>query len=110
MSEPNFFNISLSLIGYFVAWIDRNLRTNYRISHFLEKVYGFLFNQKTRFIKNAIAHAKRKKVDGVICGHIHTPQIQMIDGIQYMNSGNRTDNCSALIENGQGEREIVYPK
>lgn len=108
MSEPTFFSVVLFMMGVFFARVDRNLRTNYKISHFLENIYGFFTNQKTRFLRNAIRHAKRKKVYGIICGHIHQVRIQTIDGVHYLNSGNRTETCSALTEDSKGNWKILY--
>lgn len=110
MSEPTFFSIVLFMVGVFFARVDRNLRTNYKISHFLESIYGFFTNQKTRFLSKAIRHAKREKVDGIICWHIHQERIDMIDGIHYLNSGNRTETCSALAEDNTGKWKILYAK
>jgi len=110
MSKQNFFNIFLFMIGVFFARVDRNLGTNYKISHFLENVYGFFTNQKTRFLRNAIRYAKREKVHGIICGHIHQEKIDIINEVHYLNSWNRTETCSALAEDRQGNWKILYAK
>lgn len=52
--------------------------------------------------------AKAKKCDGVICGHIHTPAIKDIEGIQYLNSGDWVETLSALVEDHKGEWSLVY--
>ena len=40
--------------------------------------------------ENSVVHSvKRLGLDGVICGHIHTPAIKRIDGITYINCGDR---------------------
>jgi UDP-2,3-diacylglucosamine pyrophosphatase LpxH len=49
-------------------------------------------------------------VDGVICGHIHSPKIKNIDNFIYCNCGDFTENFTALIENLDGKLEIVYVK
>ncbi len=53
------------------------------------------------------AEAKRRDLDGVICGHIHRAEIRDIDGIRYMNSGDWVESCTALSESGDGSFEIV---
>lgn len=55
-----------------------------------------------------VEYTKRRKFDGVICGHIHTPEIKMIDGIQYMNCGDYVESCSALVEKDDGTWDIIY--
>ncbi|KIM06879.1 MAG: serine/threonine protein phosphatase [Sulfurovum sp. FS06-10] len=52
-------------------------------------------------------HAKHKKYDGIICGHIHKAEIKTIDGIEYKNSGDWVESCTALVETMEGEWKIV---
>jgi UDP-2,3-diacylglucosamine pyrophosphatase LpxH len=70
--------------------------------------------------EHAVAHEARKRgVDGVVCGHIHRAEITEIDGIQYCNDGDWVESCSALVEDMNGRltlwswpemRERVSPK
>jgi len=52
--------------------------------------------------------AKQKNVDGLICGHIHRPEIRTINNILYCNCGDWVENCTALIENLDGSLEILH--
>ncbi len=52
-------------------------------------------------------YAKRKGYDGVICGHIHKAEIKRIDGIEYKNSGDWVESCTALVETMEGEWLII---
>ena len=61
-----------------------------------------------RFEVNLIAEAKRREVDGVICGHIHQPALRQIDDILYCNTGDWIENCTALVETESGELEIIW--
>ncbi len=59
--------------------------------------------------EHALADVARDKgVDGVICGHIHHPEIRDIDGILYCNDGDWVESCSALVEHHDGRLEILY--
>jgi UDP-2,3-diacylglucosamine pyrophosphatase LpxH len=51
--------------------------------------------------------ARRKHVDGVICGHIHHAQMREINGITYCNDGDWVESCTALVEHESGELEIL---
>jgi UDP-2,3-diacylglucosamine pyrophosphatase LpxH len=70
----------------------------------------------TSFENALAAEAKRRGLDGVICGHIHKPEIRDIDGIKYCNDGDWVESLSALVEDMSGElrlvtwQEIVMPK
>lgn len=58
--------------------------------------------------EEAVAHkAAEKKVDGVVCGHIHKPALQMIGEILYANCGDWVENCTALVEHYDGRLEIL---
>jgi len=57
--------------------------------------------------RSLINYARIKQVDGVICGHIHSSNISVIDGIEYMNSGDWVESCTALVEHLDGTWEIV---
>jgi UDP-2,3-diacylglucosamine pyrophosphatase LpxH len=52
--------------------------------------------------------ARRRGVDGVICGHIHHAAIRDIDGILYVNTGDFVESCTAIAENADGAFEILH--
>jgi len=52
-------------------------------------------------------YVKGKKLDGIICGHIHHANIRDIGGIRYMNCGDWVESCTALVENHDGSFEII---
>ena len=51
--------------------------------------------------------AKRRNVDGIICGHIHHAAIHERPGLRYMNCGDWVESCTALVESYDGEFEII---
>ena len=53
-------------------------------------------------------YAKKQKFDGVICGHIHHPEIKEINGVTYMNSGDGVETMSCLVEEFDGSWKILY--
>lgn len=58
--------------------------------------------------ENAVVNeARRRKVDGVICGHIHTAEVRDIQGIVYCNDGDWVESCTALVEHVDGRFEIL---
>lgn len=69
-------------------------------------------------VKNAVAHigkfeasiadyARKHGADGVVCGHIHHPEMRDIDGILYANDGDWVESCTALVEHHDGRLELV---
>jgi UDP-2,3-diacylglucosamine pyrophosphatase LpxH len=54
------------------------------------------------------AEARHRGFDGVVCGHIHHPEISAEAGMLYLNCGDWIESCSALVEHQDGRLEIVY--
>ena len=52
--------------------------------------------------------AKRRQCDGVVCGHIHKAEIRDINGILYANDGDWVESLTALVEDFDGNLEIVH--
>lgn len=60
------------------------------------------------FEKILAAEAHRRNVDGVICGHIHQPAQRTAGDVEYCNTGDWIENCTALVENEDGSLELVW--
>jgi UDP-2,3-diacylglucosamine pyrophosphatase LpxH len=50
--------------------------------------------------------ASRRGLDGVVCGHIHRPEVATIDGLLYCNDGDWVESCTALVEDRNGRLAI----
>jgi UDP-2,3-diacylglucosamine pyrophosphatase LpxH len=61
----------------------------------------------SHFEEAVVREAKRRNCQGVICGHIHTPDDRYIDGIHYLNDGDWVESCTALVEHRDGTFEII---
>lgn len=59
------------------------------------------------FEKNLAEEAKRRDVDGVICGHIHHAASRYFDTVHYVNTGDWVESCTAVGENANGELEMI---
>lgn len=51
--------------------------------------------------------AHKRGLDGVICGHIHKAEIREINGILYCNDGDFVESRTALVEDFEGNLEII---
>ncbi len=51
--------------------------------------------------------ARHRKCDGIICGHIHTPEDKRVGDIHYLNSGDWVESLTAIIEHHDGRMELV---
>ena len=94
-----------------------------RLTNHLRKKLGFPYWSLSVYIKNkvknaveyinrfesAVVHeARRRKVDGLICGHIHRSNLRDIGGVCYCNTGDWVESCTALVEHLNGEMEILH--
>jgi UDP-2,3-diacylglucosamine pyrophosphatase LpxH len=109
----------LALLG---DWAYRALLASNTVINRIRRGLGFGYWSfsafaKTRvkkalqFIENfeqAVAdEARRRGVDGVICGHIHKAEMRDIGGIAYINDGDWVESCTALVEHMDGRLEIL---
>ena len=73
------------------------------LKHQVKRVVCLISNYKTTLM----AEARRRQVDGVICGHIHYAEIYDMEGILYCNDGDWVESCTALVEHQTGELQII---
>lgn len=98
------------------------LRAN-RWVNFVRRKMGFSYWSLAAFLKHkvknavqyisnfeeAVSHeAARQGVDGVVCGHIHRAEITRIHDIDYYNCGDWVESCTALVEQPDGEMQILH--
>ena len=109
----------LALLGdgaYTTAlWVNRHFNTARRR---LGYPYWSLSAYLKRRVKNAMQYiasfadavaneARRRGVEGIVCGHIHHAEIRPIGDILYCNSGDWVESCTALVEHFDGRLELV---
>lgn len=71
-------------------------KSYYSFSKEIKKKVKKAVNYISDFEKNLADLSKLKGYDGVICGHIHHPEIKDIGGVMYYNSGDWVESMSAL--------------
>jgi UDP-2,3-diacylglucosamine pyrophosphatase LpxH len=59
------------------------------------------------FERELAGEAKKRGVDGVICGHIHHPVIRDMEGVIYVNTGDFVESCSLVVEHHDGRLEVL---
>ncbi len=73
------------------------------LKHKVKNAASFISNFEQALAKEA----RDRGADGVVCGHIHHPEIKDIGGILYCNDGDWVESCTALTETVGGQLEIV---
>ena len=61
----------------------------------------------SHFENAVVREARSRSCQGVICGHLHTPDDRYIDGIHYLNDGDWVESCTALVKHTDGTFEII---
>jgi len=51
--------------------------------------------------------ALSRECDGIICGHIHSPENKQVGKVHYLNSGDWVESLTAIIEHHDGTMELV---
>jgi UDP-2,3-diacylglucosamine pyrophosphatase LpxH/glycosyltransferase involved in cell wall biosynthesis len=51
--------------------------------------------------------ARKKGCDGIICGHIHTPEDKQVGDIRYLNSGDWVESLTAIVEHHDGKMQLI---
>lgn len=95
-------------VNNLLNWSRRKMGLPYwSLASFLKQKTKKALGYVTRFEDTVVREVRRLGVDGVVCGHIHRPEIRTIDGILYANDGDWVENCTALAEDAAGRLEIL---
>jgi len=107
---------SIGSVGYDFLLMVNRIYNVWRASR--GKDYYSISKQVKAKVKSAVSFVGRyeellqnlahhKKCDGIICGHIHTPDDKQVGGIHYLNSGDWVESLTAIIEHTDGRMELV---
>ncbi|WP_339682618.1 UDP-2,3-diacylglucosamine diphosphatase [Gimesia maris] len=102
------YDMLLTVNTLFNRLMRRRGQTKFALSSAVKSQVKHLMRFISDYEKKLADHARLKRCEGIICGHIHAPNILDIDGINYCNTGDWVEHCSALIEYSDGELEIVF--
>lgn len=98
-----------------LLWLNR-IYNVYRVQH--GQPYYSLSQAIKQKVKSAVSYisdfeeelgkfARTRKCDGIICGRIHHPANTHYDDIHYLNSGDWVETLSALVEDEDGNWEVL---
>ena len=85
-------------------WFRKKLGFKYHsLANIIKRNVKGALNFIERFETTAKKLKKSKDCQVVVCGHIHQPKLE----IDYMNSGDFCENSTCLVENFNGEWQII---
>ncbi len=61
----------------------------------------------TDYEDTMLQFGRKSGMAGVICGHIHRPEIRQVGDMLYMNCGDWVENCTALVEDFDGNFSLI---
>lgn len=101
------YTVILKFNQIFNQWRARAGLPYWSLSQYLKSKVKNAVSYITKFEDALADEARKRGLDGVICGHIHKPEIRDIDGIKYCNDGDWVESLTALVEHADGRLELV---
>lgn len=100
--------ILLLALNTTINWCRRKLGLKYKsYSLFMKQNVKRAVNYVNSFEDLMAVHTRKRGCQGVVCGHIHTPAVKMLDELTYFNCGDWVESCTGLVEHDNGEFELV---
>lgn len=95
-------------LNTYLNWLRRKLGFPYwSLSQWAKLKVKNAVNFIGRFEEAVATEARRHKVDGVVCGHIHHAVIHNSFGVEYLNCGDWVESCTAIVEHADGRFELI---
>jgi UDP-2,3-diacylglucosamine pyrophosphatase LpxH len=76
------------------------------LATWLKSRVGNAMTYVRRYEQTAARAAAARGLDGIICGHIHRPYMEQIEGVLYCNDGDWVEHCTALVEDRNGQLRL----
>jgi UDP-2,3-diacylglucosamine pyrophosphatase LpxH len=96
------------VINVWYNWFRRRLGYNYwSLSAYLKYKVKNAVAHIGKFETSIAEYASKRGADGVVCGHIHHPEMREIRGVLYVNDGDWVESCTALVEHDDGRLELL---
>lgn len=64
-------------------------------------------NYVSEYEKVLTDEARRGGYDGIVCGHIHSAAMRRIGDIDYVNTGDWVESCTAVVERDDGTLHLI---
>lgn len=77
------------------------------LSEFLKRRSGAAERYIARFVQAGLDDARRRGLDGIVCGHIHRAALLKHDGLIYANDGDWVESLTALAEDPDGTLRLL---
>ena len=101
------YEFTLKLNRHLNSWRARAGLPYWSLSKYLKLKVKRAVSYVADFEAALAREARKRGVDGLVCGHIHHAEMREVEGILYCNDGDWVESLTALIERADGTLEIV---
>lgn len=77
------------------------------LAEFLKRRSAAAESYIARFVQAGLDDARRRGLDGIVCGHIHRAALLQHDGLVYANDGDWVESLTALAEGHDGTLRLL---
>ena len=97
-----------AVIYDYALMINKLLRfTKYSFSNFLKQKAKEAVKYISNYETTVVNYCKNSNYDSILCGHIHKPEINTINGINYYNTGDWIENNTFIVETLDGDIKLI---
>lgn len=101
------YDLLLQLNHFYNGWRRRLNKPYWSLSSFVKSRLGNASKHIRRYEVAVAEYARKRGMDGVVCGHIHMPQLRREENFVYCNDGDWVEHCSALVERLDGTLALL---
>jgi len=106
----------------FGDWLYYRILTGNMLLNRLRSRFGYRYWSLAEFLKRRSAAAEayiarymdagtsdahRRRLDGIVCGHVHRAALRLQDGLVYANDGDWVESLTALVEDADGGLRLL---
>ena len=111
-----------SLQEHFGDWLYYRILTGNLLLNRLRRRFGYRYWSLAEFLKRrsaaaeayigryvqaGLADARGRRLDGIVCGHVHRASLRLHDGLVYANDGDWVESLTALVEDADGGLRLL---
>lgn len=101
------YEFTLKLNRHLNSWRARAGLPYWSLSKYLKLKVKRAVSYMGDFEAALAREARKRGVDGLVCGHIHHAEMRMVEDILYCNDGDWVESLTALVEHPDGRLEIL---
>jgi len=107
VTHGDLYEFTLKLNRHLNSWRARMGLPYWSLSKYLKLKVKRAVSYVGDFESALAREARKRGVDGLVCGHIHHAEMRTVEGILYCNDGDWVESLTALVEHEDGQLAIL---